>query len=594
MRGNASRRPSHPVPALLAGAALLAGSIGVPVIARERGIPTGMIARPLQIAFAVPRVGPRATAGGWPRASAGGWHDDEVGLPHPLDDADAARARKVFAWRAAGELDRARRAAPAHGNPLLDEILGDRPPAVRPPAVRPPAGRPPAGRSTLAPGFARNRMLDRTVRQRLGHGVAGARSALRLVARTRFPDPRYEAALRAEVAQALFADGDDALALQTARRAAQQPGARGEIGLAGYVAGLASWRQGDTRLAQGLFEQAAQAELSAPETRAGAAFWAARAHRRRGDASGARLWLRRAAGSPQTFYGLLAARMAQELDTGGGMLGAADVAAVSATPEGRRAFALLQIGQPASAEAALRQLTARAPDAALGRSIALVAQAAGLNTQAALGIQAAWSVAQPRAAAIAAEPARRRLRPAHGFTVDPALVYALTRVESNFDAHARSSAGAHGLMQIMPVTAGFVLAGRPSSQRTTRVALRTLDNAGLNLDIGQLYLRYLARARGINGDLIRLLASYNAGPVALAQWSRDAASDGGDPLLFIEALPAPETRDFVHRTLCALWIYNAGLARSAPSLDMLALGRWPRFEAAPGSGATAAAEPDEE
>ena len=46
-----------------------------------------------------------------------------------------------------------------------------------------------------------------------------------------------------------------------------------------------------------------------------------------------------------------------------------------------------------------------------------------------------------------------RLRPAGGFSVDPALVYALTRLESNFDPAAISPAGARGLMQIMPDSA---------------------------------------------------------------------------------------------------------------------------------------------
>ena len=54
-----------------------------------------------------------------------------------------------------------------------------------------------------------------------------------------------------------------------------------------------------------------------------------------------------------------------------------------------------------------------------------------------------------------------QLQPAHGFHVDPALVYALTRLESNFNANAVSPAGARGLMQIMPVTARYVT-GDPS------------------------------------------------------------------------------------------------------------------------------------
>ena len=49
-----------------------------------------------------------------------------------------------------------------------------------------------------------------------------------------------------------------------------------------------------------------------------------------------------------------------------------------------------------------------------------------------------------------------RLRPAGGFSIDPTLVYALTRLESNFDPAATSPAGARGLMQIMPATAQYI------------------------------------------------------------------------------------------------------------------------------------------
>lgn len=257
---------------------------------------------------------------------------------------------------------------------------------------------------------------------------------------------------------------------------------------------------------------------------------------------------------------------------GDAVLGEVDTEAVAATPEGWRAFALLQVGQPRRAEAALRQLWPRVQtDAALCRSIALVAQAAGmtgLSTQLAGILQAR----DDRPADTARFPVPR-LQPRRGFTVNPALVYALTRLESNFNNKAVSGAGAHGLMQIMPVTADFVM-GRPLRFKTT---VRALHNPALNLEVGQRYLTYLATRDGTCGDLIRLLASYNAGPNALAHWDESAAS-ASDPLLFIETLPVRETRDFVHRALSYLWIYDARMDLAAPSLDTLAQGGWPRFD----------------
>ncbi len=79
-----------------------------------------------------------------------------------------------------------------------------------------------------------------------------------------------------------------------------------------------------------------------------------------------------------------------------------------------------------------------------------------------------------------------KLRPAGGFRIDPALVYALTRIESNFDPEAMSSVGARGLMQIMPATAQYITGNagmnpdrlhEPAIKPGDRPALRFLSRA---------------------------------------------------------------------------------------------------------------------
>ncbi len=60
------------------------------------------------------------------------------------------------------------------------------------------------------------------------------------------------------------------------------------------------------------------------------------------------------------------------------------------------------------------------------------------------------------------------------------------------------------------------------------------------------------------GDLLRLLASYNAGPGNFARWVSQIR-DNDDPLLFIEAIPIDETRAHVPRVLTYTWIYAARL-----------------------------------
>ena len=166
-----------------------------------------------------------------------------------------------------------------------------------------------------------------------------------------------------------------------------------------------------------------------------------------------------------------------------------------------------------------------------------------------------------------------RLRPRGGFLVDRALVYALTRLESNFDAGAVSAAGARGLMQLMPVTAGYITghadryAGRAGS----------LHDPALNLQLGQRYVLYLSGHDAVDNNLIRLLASYNAGPGNVGRW--DIRCDD-DPLMFMESIPLEETRGFVHRALTYTWIYADRLGLPAPSLDALAGGAWPKFDTA--------------
>jgi soluble lytic murein transglycosylase-like protein len=210
------------------------------------------------------------------------------------------------------------------------------------------------------------------------------------------------------------------------------------------------------------------------------------------------------------------------------------------------------------------------------RAVRLVAQTAGLHDLVieASGLVAPGVVSKQLAAAQVPD-----LQPLDGFRVDPALIYGLARVESNFDASATSSAGARGLMQLMPVTANFMAHDAP-------LDTSKLDDPEVNLELGQRYVLYLAQHDAVDSDLIRLLASYNAGPGKCATWN---IRDGGDPLLFIEAIPIEQTRVFVQRALAYTWIYAGRLNLPAPSLDELAAGGFPRFRQVSKSSEPAAA-----
>jgi soluble lytic murein transglycosylase-like protein len=541
------------------------------------------------------------------------------GLPRPLAPSQAARLARVFDLQARGEMEAAAReadliedrrlmghvladrflrapeaAAPealrawlaAHGDhpdaPAIHALLARRLPrgAALPPAPRPfegaldadaevvvPEERPPATRAV-----ARNPALDRTVRELARDGKE--RRALEHIARTPGMTRAYAALLRAEVALTLFQRGRDEAAFRLASEVARG-GAGDGTGEAGFVAGLAAWGMGRYELALPYFEAAARAEGAPAALRSAAAFWTARAAVRARRPALYVPWMTLAAQEPRTFYGLVARRalgLASGLAWESDLAGEAEGEALAETASGWRALALLQIGQTARAEAELRQLWPLAEDnPPLARAMLLAAAQAGMtHLGAQLAALAQGADGRPRDFARFPLP---RLDPPGGFRIDPALLYAIARQESNFNPRAVSPAGARGLMQIMPATASYV--ARDPSLRNGNGAQR-LHDPGLSLELGQRYLLYLARHETVGDDLIRLLVAYNAGPGNLSRW---LPSNGhrDDPFLFIESLPVPETRVYVRRVLAHSWIYASRLGLPAPSLDALAAGQFPRF-----------------
>jgi len=341
-----------------------------------------------------------------------------------------------------------------------------------------------------------------------------------------------------------------------------------------FVSGLTDWRRGDIADAEPLFIRAANMPGASDDDQAAGAFWAARAALRLQQPEDYLAWLRTASGNPDTFYGMIAGRL---LGQGFGPAGAAsslseaDITAVDATPDGHLAFALLQIGENSQANLALRALW---PDMqanpALAGSVMAVATRAGL-VDIAIGIagQGLGATGNQFAGARLPLPA---LHPVGGFTIDPALLFALARTESGFNSGAVSICGARGLMQLMPETARFIA-------RDQGIA-GAMSNPETSLALGQAYIRYLGQQPGINNNLLAILASYNAGPGAAAAWYNALQSDS-DPLLFIETIPNDQTRHFVHDVLTDSWIYAEEIGLRPASLDDLAQGSFPQLANAP-------------
>ncbi len=338
-----------------------------------------------------------------------------------------------------------------------------------------------------------------------------------------------------------------------------------------FMTGLRAWQSGNIAGAGPIFVRAAQMNGISETDRAAGDFWAARAALRLMQPSDYLNWLHLAAAMPDTFYGMLAGRL---LGEGFGPTGIAatlteaDITAVDAQPDGHLAFALLQVGATDQAATALRALWPQIQDnPGLGRAVMAVAARAGLvDVTIALSAQVGTNDNEIAGTHLPL-PA---LHPAGGFTVDPALVYAVARTESGFEANVTSPCGARGLMQLMPVTAGYI--GR------TEGISGNVSNPAANLALGQAYIRYLGEQSGINNNLLAILASYNAGPNAAASWF-SALQQDSDPLVFIETIPNDQTRRFVHQVLTDSWIYAEEIGLKPTSLDDLADGNFPTLQA---------------
>ena len=134
------------------------------------------------------------------------------------------------------------------------------------------------------------------------------------------------------------------------------------------------------------------------------------------------------------------------------------------------------------------------------------------------------------------------------YELDEAWVLGLVRQESRFITDARSSAGAAGLMQVMPRTARFV---------AQRIGMRRYDGkavteAKTNITLGTGYLRMVLDQLG---HPVLASAAYNAGPGRAKRW-RDT-SRALEGAIYAETIPFPETRDYVKKVMANSVFYAA-------------------------------------
>ena len=305
--------------------------------------------------------------------------------------------------------------------------------------------------------------------------------------------------------------------------------------------------------------------VSSPMSRSRGAYWCGRAAEAQGDRKQAQDWYAKAAAFPTMFYGQLAASA----------LGGERSLALPAEPavskdEAARferrelvrvARILHEIDPHDNADRVGLFLRRMIRDASTPADFVQLGRLAAELHQHDEAIFAAKQAFQSGVVLIG--PGYPMLPLRHGGGVESGLVLALIRQESTFNTNIVSSAGARGLMQLMPATARMVarkLHLRPDDDRLT-------EDPDYNIQLGTTFIHDMIDSYG--GSYLLAVAAYNAGSGRVDGWlakQGDPRRPGVDPLDWMESIPIAETRNYVQRVLEALQVYRARLGQSGHTL----------------------------
>jgi soluble lytic murein transglycosylase len=350
----------------------------------------------------------------------------------------------------------------------------------------------------------------------------------------------------------VFFRGDDAHDRLDLDRALEEYGRVIAMAPALDLAGLSRMRSGQILLQAGRTEEAAdvfEGYLEAfPDGRRWeeASYWAARARLALGDtARGAALLERLQDEEPFSYYSVLTADLfgrpfaAEHLSEG------PDAPAPAWVVEGLDELRLLHdAGLDEGVGHGIEELAGRARSAG---PAALYALAEGLTESGhpMVGINLGWELrasGEPWTLGLLRTvypfPHREMvLREAAEWGLDPYLVAALIRQESAWVTDIVSSAGAVGLMQVMPATGR----GLAQSVGPENFTVESLETPEVNLHLGARFLVDVVERYG--PDLPLVLSAYNAGPTRAERWK--GFPEASDPLRLTERIPFGETRGYV-------------------------------------------------
>lgn len=292
-----------------------------------------------------------------------------------------------------------------------------------------------------------------------------------------------------------------------------------------------------------------------PVTMSRGAYWAGRAAEAKKDPALAKQWYGKAAQHVTTFYGQLAAPH----------IGSSLKQMIPPDPQpnaaARKTFDNRELVKAT-------KLVARSGNRAWLRSFVLtLMEEVKTPEEQELVTELAVSLQRPDLAVVASKHAVRlgvqlvqagyptAPLPKGGSSLENALLLAVMRQESAFDAEAVSSAGARGLMQLMPSTAKML-----AKDLGLPYAPDKLSDPHYNMRLGSHYLSSIIS--DFNDSYVMGIAAYNAGPSRVRAWIKaygDPRNGAIDMIDWIELIPFEETRTYVQRVLENLQIYRSRL-----------------------------------
>ena len=308
--------------------------------------------------------------------------------------------------------------------------------------------------------------------------------------------------------------------------------------------------------------------VATPISRSRGAYWMGRAAEAAGRLSEATTHYTKAASHGTTFYGQLALARLSTNGTATLQLASDPVPTTSqdnalTANDMVRAFELLdEAGESSLARSFVIQLAKTLPDAPTLAALADLMVERGYPN---LSVRVA-KVAAGRNILLAERSYPTAVLPTYrqvGAPVERAIVYGLSRQESEFNPAAISHAGARGLMQLMPRTAREV--ARQISVPYQRA--RLTNDPGYNAMLGSAHLGDLLD--GFAGSYIMTIAAYNAGAHRVSQWVEtygDPRDPAVDPIDWMENIPFTETRNYVQRVMENIQVYRARLGNQSADL----------------------------